>query len=110
MDVFTGVFHRDDVPFSCLVDGVDEAGQRLSLIHISTRRPCQAALGQHMKMQMRHALSAVPATVRHNAVSVSCLLYTSEAAGLRNGFCKVARMQEIHPARQIRVDLSLIHI
>ena len=22
------VFHRDDVPFSCLVDGVDEAGQR----------------------------------------------------------------------------------
>ena len=39
----------------------------------STRRPCQAALCQHMKMQMRHALSAVPATVRHNAVSVSKL-------------------------------------
>lgn len=35
----------------------------------SARRPCKAALCQHMEVQVLHALAAIGANVGHNAVA-----------------------------------------
>ena len=48
----------------------------------SARRPSEAALGQHMKVQVLHALAAVLTHIGDNAVAA--LIHTQLAAKLRN--------------------------
>ena len=59
----------------------------------SARRPCKAALGQHMKVQVLNALAAVRADIGHNAVAA--LVDAQLFAQLRNDRVDVAQQRGV---------------